>query len=67
MYLFGVHSNQCHHVPYPFQQAVKVEALITGNGDGVWPPGYFIHLLHTAHVDLVVHVQALDVPPIALQ
>lgn len=47
-----------HHLPDARQQAVKVELVVAGDGDGVGAPRNLVHLLHAAHVHLVVHVQA---------
>lgn len=47
-----------HHFPDAFQQAVEVELLVAGDGNRIWTPRNLLHLLHGAHIDLVVHIQA---------
>ncbi len=60
-------THQAHHVPEHLQEGVQVEALGAAEGDAVRLPRDGVNLLHAAHVDLVEHVQALDVPPVALR
>jgi hypothetical protein len=46
-------------------EAVQVELLVAGDGNVVGPARDRRHLLHAAHVDLVVDVEAADVAPVA--
>eukprot|EP00961_Rhodomonas_salina_P278776 3766032-Rhodomonas_salina.1 len=48
------------------EEAVHVEVRVAGDDDGVGLPREHIDLLDRDLVDLVVAVQALDVPPVAL-
>lgn len=60
-------GHQAHHVPKHLQNSVQVEVLSAGDGDAVGLLRDGFHLFQAAHVDFVVDVEALDVPPIALR
>mmetsp|Transcript_8907 Transcript_8907/g.21477 ORF Transcript_8907/g.21477 Transcript_8907/m.21477 type:complete len:326 (+) Transcript_8907:385-1362(+) len=64
--LLRVDTHQSQSIPNLLQEAVEVELLVAGDGDAVWHPGDGLHLLHAANIDLVVHVDAPDILPVAL-